>query len=117
MYVSKIDIETGDVIVGYAEHLLHDTLIANKVNWISGTLPTEKINVTARIRYNGNDVPATALAIDSNNAIVKFENPIRAITPGQPVVFFNGSNVLGGGIIERHIQSEETAIESSLAKI
>ena len=117
MYVSKIDIETGDVIVGYAEHLLHDTLIANKVNWISGTLPTEKINVTARIRYNGNDVPATALAIDSNNAIVKFENPIRAITPGQPVVFFNGSNVLGGGIIERHIQSEETTIESSLAKI
>ena len=65
----------------------------------------------------GDDVPSTVLAIDSNNAIVRFENPIRSITPGQPVVFFNGHNVLGGGIIERHIQSEETAIESSLAKI
>ena len=91
---------------------LHDSLLAKKVNWISGKIPSYELNVLARIRYNGNDTPAKIFAY-KNSVIVKFKKPVRAITPGQPVVFFDNSTVLGGGIIEKQIQSNIEDINSA----
>ena len=112
MYVSDINTEDGTVIMGFAEKLLHDTLLAKQVNWISGQIPTKSMKVLARIRYNGNDTPAKIFAY-KNSVIVKFEKHVRAITPGQPVVFFDNSTVLGGGIIEKQIQSNIEDINSA----
>ena len=104
MYVTEINSSDGTVIMGYAENLLHDSLLAKKINWISGKIPSYELNVNAKIRYNGTDSSAQVFSYQ-NSAIIKFKNPVRAITPGQPIVFYKGSTVLGGGIIEKQIQS------------
>ena len=112
MYVTEINSSDGTVIMGYAENLLHDSLLAKKVNWISGKIPSDELNVNAKIRYNGTDSSAQVFSYQ-NSAIIKFKNPVRAITPGQPIVFYKGSTVLGGGIIEKQIQSNIEDINSA----
>ena len=112
MYVTEINSSDGTVIMGYAENLLHDSLLAKKVNWISGKIPSYELNVNAKIRYNGTDSSAQVFSYQ-NSAIIKFKNPVRAITPGQPIVFYKGSTVLGGGIIEKQIKSNIEDINSA----
>jgi tRNA-specific 2-thiouridylase len=55
--------------------------------------------VQARIRYNGHNTPATVRLVP-NGAEIEFSKPVRAITPGQAVVFYDNNIVLGGGLIE-----------------
>ena len=99
VYVTRIDAASGDVTVGHAEDLMQDQLYASAVNWVRGTPPPHAVNVTARIRYNGRDEKATVTP-SGGGAMIVFDRPMRAVTPGQPVVFFRGDVVLGGGIIE-----------------
>lgn len=61
---------------------------------------TKPMKITAKIRYNQSEKPAIIKPLNENEIEVEFENPQRAITPGQAVVFYNGDNVLGGGIIK-----------------
>ena len=58
------------------------------------------MKITAKIRYNQSETHATIKPLNENEIEVEFENPQRAITPGQAVVFYDGDNVLGGGIIK-----------------
>jgi tRNA-specific 2-thiouridylase len=60
-----------------------------------------QIAVTAKIRYNSKDFPALLIPLGSGEAEVRFEEPQRAITPGQAVVFYDGDDVIGGGTIDR----------------
>ena len=99
VYVTQINAHTGDVVVGDAKDLMQSDLFASGVNWISGDQPSEPVRVRARIRYNGRDEDATVIPAGDWAKIV-FERPVRAITPGQAVVFFAGDDVLGGGLIE-----------------
>ena len=55
--------------------------------------------VEARIRYKANDAPAT-VTVEDGFVAIKFKEPQRAITPGQPVVFYRGSEMIGGGVIK-----------------
>lgn len=99
MYVTDINAESGQVTVGPAENLMKTRLYASGVNWISGSAPVESITAEARIRYNGRNTPAKVRSVDGG-AEIEFDEPVRAITPGQAVVFYENDVVLGGGLIE-----------------
>ena len=58
------------------------------------------VRVTASIRYRGREQEALVTPISGDRALIAFEEPQRAVTPGQSVVFYRGVEVLGGGIIE-----------------
>jgi tRNA-specific 2-thiouridylase len=107
MYVTDINADSGKVTVGPAENLMKTRLYASGVNWISGSAPAEQIEAEARIRYNGKNTPAKVRAL-SNGAEIEFDQPVRAITPGQAVVFYRDDVVLGGGLIETSLPESGT---------
>lgn len=99
LYVLAIDPVGSKVVVGTNEQLLRKELYASEVNYISGEPPHQPLAVTAKIRYKSPEAKAM-LYPEGQRARVVFEEPQRAITPGQAVVFYAGDIVLGGGIIE-----------------
>lgn len=99
-FVLEILPETQTVIVGDQEDLLAGGLVASRVNWLLDP-PTEPLACSAKIRYRHTAVPAMVTATVDGGADVKFEEPQPAVTPGQAVVFYDGSHVLGGGWIEK----------------
>lgn len=101
MYVVKKDCENNRVILGRNDNLFTDTLKAANVNWIAFDNPSGEIRCTARTRYKQKETPATVVIKDGGNVEVKFDEPIRGITAGQSVVFYDGEYVLGGGVICR----------------
>ncbi|HIE17796.1 MAG TPA: tRNA 2-thiouridine(34) synthase MnmA [Dehalococcoidia bacterium] len=99
LYVTKIEADTNRIVVGTKEELLCHGLIAAQINWVSGKIPTQPLAVNAKIRYRAPLIPAIIHA-ERENVEVRFREPQPAVTPGQAVVFYQGSEVLGGGIIE-----------------
>ena len=98
-YVVALDAEQGRVVVGSWEELSQQSVWASRVNYITGAAPREPVEVTAKIRYKSPQ--ATAILVPHGDwAEVHFHEPQRAVTPGQAVVFYQGDEVLGGGIIE-----------------
>jgi tRNA-specific 2-thiouridylase len=100
-YVLKIVPETHDVVVGRREDLLADGLIASGVNWLMDAPQAEDLVCSAKIRYRHTAAPATVWTLPNGGARVEFMEPQSAITPGQAVVFYDGTHVLGGGWIEQ----------------
>ena len=101
LYVIRKDIATNTVVLGPNDALFSKELWASNVNFISIDKLTEPMRVTAKARYRMKDVPATIEPCDDGLVHVIFDEPQRAITPGQAVVFYDGQYVVGGGIIER----------------
>lgn len=99
LYVTLLDKETNTVRVGQNDELFRTSLIADKLNWISIDKLKEAMRVTAKIRYGAKEAAAVIEPIGSM-VKVSFDEPQRAITPGQQVVFYDGDFVVGGGIIE-----------------
>jgi tRNA-uridine 2-sulfurtransferase len=100
LYVVDLDAETDRVTVGEAADLEQDRLVACAVNFIDGAPPPAPLRVTARIRHNHEPAPATVRALEGARADVVFDDPQRAITPGQSCVWYDGDRVVGGGVIE-----------------
>lgn len=101
-FVLEVIPETREVIVGDESDLLASGLIATDVNWLC-VPPTAAFTGTARIRYRHGGCDATIQPTDSG-AEVRFVSPQAAVTPGQAVVFYDGSRVLGGGWIDRALE-------------
>ena len=99
-YVLKKDAETNKVILGSNDDLFRDTLEATDVNFISINKLTEPLKVKAKVRYKQKETEATIYPLENGDVKVVFDQPQRAITPGQSVVFYDGYTVLGGGIIK-----------------
>lgn len=99
LYVLALDPRTETVVVGPDEALRRRTLRAEAVNFIALEPPAEAIPVEARIRHNQAPAPARVRALPGGAAEVVFDEPQRAITPGQSVVFYRGDLVIGGGVI------------------
>lgn len=98
VYVISKDIESNTVVLGSNDELNKKSLVARDFNWIAQK-PDEKISCCAKTRYNMREVPCVAYCND-DKVIVEFDEPVRAITPGQAVVLYDGDYVLGGGTIE-----------------
>jgi tRNA-specific 2-thiouridylase len=99
-YVKAIDPERNRVIAGAGEELFDDCLLASGVNYISGRPPDGVVPVAAKIRYKAREAESI-LYPRGQEAELRFKEPQRAITPGQAVVFYQGDEVLGGGVIEK----------------
>jgi tRNA-specific 2-thiouridylase len=109
LFVISLDTKRNAVVVGTADELGKRELIAGNVNWISGELPQSEMRVTSKIRYRATEMPATIYphpnlppAETGEGAVrVVFDDPLRDITPGQAVVFYDGEVCLGGGTISK----------------
>ena len=99
LYVVRKDVEKNIVYLGPQEALFSDTLIAERCNLISVPKLKGPVRVTAKPRYRAKDVPAVIEPLDDGNIKVTFDEPQRALTPGQAVVFYQDDVVVGGGTI------------------
>jgi tRNA-uridine 2-sulfurtransferase len=99
LYVKELRPDTGDVIVGPDDALFARRLIAEEFNWIAEPPGEEPLAVRSKIRYTMKATPARLKDLGSGRVEVEFEEPQRAITPGQSVVCYDGDSVVGGGVI------------------
>lgn len=100
MYVVDINTQDNTVVLGDGDELLKPELIATDINLISIAKITEPIHCKAKTRYKQPEQPCTLYPLESGEIKVVFDNPQRAITPGQAVVFYDGDKVIGGGRIK-----------------
>lgn len=98
-FVVEIRPETNEVVIGTNEDTFHDTLIANSVNAMSVPSFEQAMKVTAKIRYSHQGAPCTIKMVGKDVISCQFDEPVRAITPGQAVVFYDGDIVVGGATI------------------
>ena len=98
LYVISIDSAKNEVVVGSQEDLLGREFTAAGVSWIFDQ-PKSPVGAEVRVRYRHEAATATITPLDNGRARVIFEQPQRAITPGQATVFYRGDEVLGGGWI------------------
>ena len=101
LYVSGKDTENNIVRLSPNEKLYSSRLTARDFNWISMEEPESgrKIRVSGRTRYNSRETQATAQMMEDGRVLVDFDQPVRAITPGQALVLYDGDIVVGGGTI------------------
>ena len=99
LYVLEKDVESNTIRLGPDSALWTRELTAEQVNLISVPVLTEPMRVTAKTRYSQREAAATAEALPDGRIRVIFDEPQRAITPGQAVVLYDGEYVVGGGII------------------
>ncbi|UCH50699.1 MAG: tRNA 2-thiouridine(34) synthase MnmA [Chloroflexota bacterium] len=98
-YVTKIEPDKNRLTVGSRQELRAAGLIATELSWISGKSPSEPMKLSVKIRYRAPEVDAT-LHPGLKSSIIEFDKSQSAVTPGQAVVFYQDSEVLGGGTIE-----------------
>lgn len=99
MYVVKINPEDNTVVLGPQEALFSTKAIAKEFNWISGQAPAAPIRCRAKIRYRHPEQEVTVTPHAAGTVEIVFDEPQRAITPGQAAVLYDGDEVLGGGVI------------------
>jgi tRNA-specific 2-thiouridylase len=99
LFVVGKDVTTNTLVVGPATELGQSELVANEVNWIAGKPPEAPFESEVKIRYRSEFLNAWVEPQSDQVARVIFRHPLRDITPGQLVVFYNGEVVVGGGFI------------------
>lgn len=99
VFVTEIRPDTNEVVLGSNEEVFGDTVYAEHLNFMSVPDLQGEMEVTAKIRYNHQGAPCTICRADNDRVICRFHEPVRAITPGQAVVFYEGDTVVGGGVI------------------
>ncbi|MBX3293204.1 MAG: tRNA 2-thiouridine(34) synthase MnmA [Acidobacteria bacterium] len=104
LYVVQIERAKNQIVVGEDDELDSPEFTARGVNWIAFDEPAEPVRALVKVRYRHDPVPATIHAFPDSRARIVFDEPQRAITPGQATIFYDigtGEEVVGGGWIER----------------
>lgn len=108
LYVIRLDAKNNRVVVGPKEAAQGVALLANPVNFVSVSELSGPMEVSCKIRYKSEDTAAVIEPADGGGVITRFDEPERAITPGQSVVWYQGDTVIGGGIIIKDLKSGPT---------
>ena len=116
MYVIDIDTTENTIVIGPEDHLLANGLHAAQATFIDGVasagVPTR---VSVKVRYKSPEAPALLIPdTDGDGFTLEFDDPQRAVTPGQAVVLYDGDRMMGGGVIERAVTTD-AAHDSPLA--
>lgn len=101
-FVVDKKLETNQLIAAQGHNhplLLKHQLIASQLHWIAGKMPSNSFNCKAKIRYRQTE-QTCHISVKNDQCIVCFDEPQRAITPGQSIVFYDNNICLGGGIID-----------------
>jgi len=101
-YVAQKDMTSNELLVVQGhDHpaLLTQTTTANNADWVSGYAPTAGVTLSAKTRYRQADQACQIVSFDDGDLSVKFDQPQRAVTPGQALVFYDGRVCLGGATI------------------
>lgn len=98
-YVCAVRAAANEVVLGPADELFSKDTKIEECHWISGKTPSEPVRCKVKVRYRAREQWATVIPVSENSATVCFDEPQRAITPGQAAVFYDGDTVLGGGVI------------------
>jgi tRNA-specific 2-thiouridylase len=101
LYVISIDGKKNAIVVGNHSDLYRKKLLASRINLISLEKLRRPVRVKAKIRYKHDEAKALVTPLSPQQVLVEFEDPQRAITPGQSVVFYERDVVVGGGIIAK----------------
>ena len=99
VFVTKIRPDTNEVVIGENEDLFINTLLCDRVNFMAIEGLEGEVRLKAKIRYNHPGAECVISPAEDGKVRVTFDQPQRAITPGQAVVFYQGEYVAGGGII------------------
>ena len=99
LYVTGVDAARNHVVVGGVDDLLARGARLERVSWIAGRPPPRAVRASVRVRYRHEGVPAEIVAGPEASAVVHFDEPVRAVAPGQAAVFYAEDVVLGGGWI------------------
>ena len=100
LYVTELKVHDNTIVVGKNEDLSADTMQVEEVNLITMDKLTEPIRAEVKIRYKDTGASATINPLSDTEVEVKFDQPRRAVTPGQAAVFYDGDTVIGGGWIK-----------------
>jgi tRNA-specific 2-thiouridylase len=100
VFVTEIRPDTNEVVIGEAEDVFTSSLICNDLNFMAVEDIDKPTEVIAKIRYSHAGAPCTIEKISDTEIKCTFKEPVRAVTPGQAVVFYHGDYVLGGGTIK-----------------
>jgi tRNA-specific 2-thiouridylase len=98
MFVVNLDSQKNAVVIGPEEDLYQKEITVENLNFLDGEIPKEPLQAETRIRYRFRPQKGT-LQMQGEKAVFTFDQPVRAITPGQSAVFYNGEKLIGGGII------------------
>lgn len=100
VFVVEIRPETNEVVIGDSEDVFTDSLVCDRLNWMAiDGLHGKEMQVMAKIRYSHRGAPCVIREIGDGQAECRFLEKVRAVTPGQAVVFYDGEYVVGGGTI------------------
>ncbi|WP_127126510.1 tRNA 2-thiouridine(34) synthase MnmA [Pseudoflavitalea rhizosphaerae] len=100
MYVTNIIPETNTVMLGEEDDLSRQEMIVSKINWLKYDGVTDGMEATTRIRYKDRGTTSN-LYTHENGVLVRFYEDAKGVAPGQSAVFYEGDDVIGGGIIQR----------------
>ncbi len=101
LYVLRLIPEENAIVVGTEEELYEREALVSEITWSSIPALERPMRVDATVRYNMPTAPATLYPTDQpDTARLVFDQPVRAITPGQIAVFYKGETVVGGGTIQ-----------------
>ncbi|MDF2941678.1 MAG: hypothetical protein K0S01_536 [Herbinix sp.] len=99
VFVLELRPETNEVVIGSANDVFSDRLLANRLNFMAIEDLEGEMQVDAKIRYSHKGARCTIKKTAADEVLCIFDEPQRAITPGQAVVFYQGDYVIGGGTI------------------
>jgi tRNA-specific 2-thiouridylase len=98
-FVVDIRPDTNEVVIGTNEDTFCDELVAERINYMAVSEFPQDMHVTAKIRYSHQGAGCVLHMLSKDRVMCRFDEPVRAVTPGQAVVFYDGDIVVGGGTI------------------
>ncbi|WP_347709759.1 tRNA 2-thiouridine(34) synthase MnmA [Halomonas llamarensis] len=111
-YVAVKDLDRNVLIAVQGKHhplLYSDSLATEPMEWVAGHPPAREGRFTAKIRYRQSDRACSLISHDDGSVDVHFDEPQRAVTPGQSLVIYDGDICLGGGVIRTTWNAQEAA--------